>query len=169
MALRNFGKLYFQKENYEAALKLFERLLKQAPLDYEANWLSAQCLEQLERPDDALERLHLLAQLAPQDDKVFRELGMVYLNHNGDPQTARRMFDRSMMLNPSQPELSAMVTQAPGVPEMPELLRFPELPAGAPAFPQPDIPQSATGGQVATPQLPNVPAPRPPGPGGWGW
>ncbi|MBI4560102.1 MAG: hypothetical protein HY706_21115 [Candidatus Hydrogenedentes bacterium] len=114
-----------------------------------------------------MERLHLLAQLPPQDDKVFRELGMVYLIHKGNPQTARRMFDRSIMLNPTQPELSAMVTQAPGVPEIPGMPTLPELPSGAPTFPQPklpqpDIPQTATGGPVTRPELPNVPTPTAP-------
>jgi len=132
-----------QTEQYEKALKLLERLVKKLPRDYEGHWLIAQCLKNLGRVDDALARLQELAEIAPQSDEVYREMGMIYLNQKRDRENARRMFARSLSLNPKQPDLAMLMTQQQGGIEapagMPELV--PPMPGVPPALPQPPFPQ----------------------------
>jgi tetratricopeptide (TPR) repeat protein len=155
-ALRNLGKLYFQQGQPGQALTLFERILEKRQIDPEALWFSAQCLRQTGNARGALDRLQFLSQITPQDDKVFRELGMIYLNEMGDQEMARRMFSRSLSLNPDQPELTALVTQVPTQgKEAPHIEGMPELP-GVPNLPGlgPDLPQIP---QLPGPNLPQVP------------
>jgi tetratricopeptide (TPR) repeat protein len=157
-ALRNLGKLYFQQGQPEQALTLFERILAKRKIDPEALWFSAQCLRQTGNERGALDRLQFLSQITPQDDKVFRELGMIYFNDMGDQEMARRMFSRSLSLNPNQPELTALVTQAPSErQELPRVEGMPELP-GLPSLPGlgPDLPQLP---QLPGPNIPQVPSP----------
>jgi len=141
IALRNLGKLCMQTQKYDQALERLERLVEKVPRDYEANWIMARCLQNLSRMDDALAQLQELSEIAPESDEVFREMGMVYLNEKQDMETARRMFARSLSLNPNQPDLGILMTRQPQrteVPQMPGML--PQIPE--PAFPQ--LPEIAT-------------------------
>jgi len=124
------------------------------PRDYEGNWLLAHCLQNLARVDDALVRLQELAKIAPESDEVYREMGMIYLNQKRDMGNARRMFARSLSLNPNQPELAILMTQqqdrmeaqAPGV--------LPPMPVVTPPIPEPPFPQ--------IPKIPSMPGRSPP-------
>jgi len=151
LSLRNLGKLCMETEQYEKALNLFERLVKKLPRDYEGNWLIAQCLKNLRRADDALVQLQQLAEIAPQSDEVYREMGMIYLNQKRDMESARRMFARSLSLDPNQPDLAMLMTQQQGRIEapagMPELV--PPMPGVTTPVPQPPFPQ--------IPQIPPTP------------
>jgi tetratricopeptide (TPR) repeat protein len=128
-------------------------------------------LEKLGKPDEALEKLQILAQIAPKDDKVFRELGMILLNQKGDRQGASRMFARSLALNPNQPELTMLARQQnakvgasdnpmeglapPGV-QLPDLgPKLPEIPGmgNAPHMGG----QPGVGAQIPQPQIPQLP------------
>ena len=155
-SLTNLGKLCIQAEQYEKALKYLKRAAGKRPQDYETNWLIAQCLRNLGRIDDALARLEGLAQIAPQSAEVFREMGMIYLNDNGDMETARRMFARSLSINPNQPELAMFVTQQPDQgkdrTEMPEA--FPPMPDITPPMPRLPFPEM--------PGMPSMPRSSPP-------
>jgi Flp pilus assembly protein TadD len=142
LSLRNLGKLYMQTERYDEAVKLFERLVETLPRDYEGNWLVAQCLERVGRVDDALVRLQELAEIAPESDEVYREMGMIYLNQKGDMENARRMFARSLSLNPNQPELALLMTQQQQQMETPQMPEFgPPMPGVSPPVPELPFPQ----------------------------
>jgi Flp pilus assembly protein TadD len=120
----------------------FERLVEKVPRDYEGNWLLAQCLENLGRVDDALARLQELAEIAPESDEVYREMGMIYLNYKRDMANARRMFARSLSLNPNQPELALIMTQQQQQTEAPQMPEFgPPMPGITPPLPQPPVPR----------------------------
>ena len=113
--------------------------------DYEGNWLIAQCLKNLGRVDDAMALLQELAEIAPQSDEVYREMGMIYLNQRRDVENARRMFARSLSLNPNQPELAFLMTQQQGQVEAAErgpglLPPMPGVTLPVPEQPFPQIP-----------------------------
>ena len=46
---------------------------------------------------------------APQDHRVFREMGFIFLNVKRNIEMARRMFERSLSLNEDQPDLVQIV------------------------------------------------------------
>gem|GEM_PF-3701178 len=144
-SLRNLGKLYMQTKQFDKALQHFERLVEKVPRDYEGNWLLAQCLKNTGRVDDALVRLQELAEIAPGSDEVYREMGMIYLNQKRDMENARKMFARSLSLNPNQPELAILMTQQQQQMETPQVPEF--------GTPMPDF----------SPPVPQLPAPRIPG------
>jgi tetratricopeptide (TPR) repeat protein len=128
----------------------FERLVEKQPGDYEGNWLIAQCLKNLGRVDDALARLQKLAEIAPESDEVYREMGMIYMNYKRDMENARRMFARSLSLNPNQPELALLMTQQQQQMEAPQMPEFgPPMPDFTPPLPELPFPQ--------VPRLPQQP------------
>ena len=83
-------------------------------------------------------------------------MGVIYLNDKGDGESARRMFARSLSLNPNQPELAMFMTQQPDQgrdrTEMPGA--FPPMPDLTPPTPRLPFPE--------TPRMPTVPGPAPP-------
>jgi tetratricopeptide (TPR) repeat protein len=145
IALRNLGKLRMQMEKYDEALEQLERLVEKLPRDYEANWIMARCLENLGRVDDALAQLQKLSEIAPESDEVFREMGMIYLNEKQDMETARRMFARSLSLNPNQPGIAMLMTQQQ------QRMEGPQMPGLLPPMPKPALPQ--------LPEMPTLPRP----------
>ena len=79
---------------------------------------------------------------------VFRELGMLYLNEKRDFEMARRMFARSLELNPNQPDLAILINQPPSPDDL-----GPDLPGIEPPIPQlPDL-----GIELPVPQIPKPP------------
>lgn len=156
LSLRNMGKLSLQGEQYEKALTHLRRAAKKLPRDYETNWLIARCLKNLGRMDQALAQLEELARIAPQSAEVFREIGMIYLNETGDMESARRMFARSLSINPNQPELAMFVTQQADQgkdrTEMPKA--FPSMPDFTPPMPRLPFPE--------IPRMPSMPGPSSP-------
>jgi tetratricopeptide (TPR) repeat protein len=137
-----------QTQQFDKALEHFERLVEKVPRDYEGNWLLAQCLQNLGRVDDALVQLQELAEIAPESDEVYREMGMIYLNHKRDMENARKMFARSLSLNPNQPELALLMTQRQESIESPD-----QMPEFGP--PMPDVTTPVP--QVPFPQIPRMP------------
>jgi tetratricopeptide (TPR) repeat protein len=135
-----------QTQQFDKALEHFERLVEKVPRDYEGNWLLAQCLENIGRADDALVRLQELAEIAPESDEVYREMGMIYLNQKRDMENARRMFARSLSLNPNQPELAMLMAQ-----QQQQQMETPQMPEFGPPMPG------------VTPPLPQLPSPQIPG------
>jgi len=158
LALVNVGKLCMQQGQYERALARFRQYLEESAGNPEVNWLTIECLKRLGRVDDALGRLEMLAEVAPSDERVWREMGLLYLNEKGDLDTARHMFARSLEINPDQPELSMLVDQPQDPlqqfrPDIPGV--SPQLPGSVPALPDimPYLPQAPV------PELRFVPAP----------
>jgi len=157
LALVNVGKLCMQQGQYERALARFRQYLEESAGNPEVNWLTIECLKRLGRVNDALGRLEMLAEVAPSDERVWREMGLLYLNEKGDFDTARHMFARSIELNPDQPELSMIVARPQDAaafrPDMPGV--SPQLPGSVPALPDimPSLPQAPV------PQLPFIPEP----------
>ena len=131
---------------YDRALERFERLVDKLPEDYEANWLMARCLQNLGRMDDALAQLQTLSEIAPESHEVYREMGMIYLNEKRDIETARRMFARSLSLNPDQPELAVLMMQRPRRMEAPT-----QMPGLLSPIPEPALPR--------LPHMPTIPGP----------
>ena len=147
------GKLCMQMGRWEQAAARFNRLLESVPRDHEANWLMVRCLKNMGRVDDAVGRLEMLAEIAPNDDKVWREMGMIYLNEKGDMDTAREMFARSLSLNPDQPELTFLIGQL----QYPQQSR-PQLPGFTPPMPGAELPLLPDV-RPMLPQIPGQPTP----------
>ncbi len=145
MAQRNLAKVYLQLGEEEKALLRFEDILREAPADVEAVRLSAQCLKAIGWFDEAIARYEYLAQLTPRDPQVFRELGYLYLEHKKQPHRAMPHFSHSLELDPDQPELMRLLTQAQQ-PEQPTLDNY-----ALPEAPLPTLPDLA-------PRLPQLPA-----------
>ncbi len=114
LAIQNIGKVYFQKKQYDKALEFFDKARSHYPQDYETDLLAAQCLTHLERVDEALERLLRLTRLAPDDARVYRRIGMIYLRQKGNEQLARQMFSKSLSLDPDQPDLDRFLHSRSG-------------------------------------------------------
>ncbi|MCL4694940.1 MAG: tetratricopeptide repeat protein [Candidatus Hydrogenedentes bacterium] len=169
-SLRNLGKVYVQTGRHREALPLFERLLKQDPLEPEANWLAFTCLKEQGRIDEAIAQLERMdtfpgdyseakspaspgitrLSVIPRDKaRIYRELGMIYFNDKRQPAMAHRYFARSLSIDPNQPELQRLIADLqaggspmddPNAPLMPSDL-MPGLPGVPPSIPTPDIPK----------------------------
>jgi tetratricopeptide (TPR) repeat protein len=162
LSLRNLAKVYLQKQEYANALSLFERILAKQPRDPEANLLSVQCLRNVGRLDEALNRSRRTAELIPDNPQAWHDLGYL-LEAVGDSRSAQIAFTRSLSLDPNQPDLTARTTQAQvqnpmnaAMPQFPGLaMPNPEL--AAPQLPDASFtPGAAPGGM---PTMPNLPAP----------
>jgi len=153
LSLGNLGKLYLQTARPQHALPLWKRLHSLQPPNPEPQWMLVDCFTQLGRIDEAIAQLEELAVLTPNDPKVYREMGMRYLNYKQDAEMARRLFARSLSLDPNQPELAMFVNQ-PSQPQLPGPPREIWDTEGLP-IPTPTIP---------VPRLPTVPQPGPPRP-----
>jgi tetratricopeptide (TPR) repeat protein len=147
--VRNLGKVYVQTGKHKAALPYFEKLLRKDPLDLEANWLAYECLKGQLRYDEAFAQLKRMATFPYEDARVYRELGMHYLNNEQRPQVAMQLFAKSLGLNPNQPEVQELATR----------LQQQAANTATPKVPTPDsfMPQT---------QMPKVPSPQIPTPGG---
>jgi tetratricopeptide (TPR) repeat protein len=154
LVLRNLGKVYIQQNRHEDALVLFERILAKKREDHEASWLTVECLKALGRADGALAHLQGMTEFASEDPAVYREMGMIYLNHRRDAQMAMSMFTRSLALDPNQPDLTMLIAQLqhkadrgsrPPVTDS----HIPRIGPSRPGVP--DLPQTSL------PQLPTVP------------
>ncbi len=169
-SLRNLGKVYVQTGRYREALPLFERLLKKDPLEPEANWLAFTCLKGQGRIDEAIAQLGRMdtfpgdyrgakspaspgftpsGVISRDKARIYRELGMIYLNEKRQPAMAQRYFMRSLSIDPEQPELQKVIAQlqsgtgpetGSNAPLMPEDL-MPGLPGMPPPVPTPQVPQ----------------------------
>ncbi|GMV90602.1 MAG: hypothetical protein AMXMBFR82_03800 [Candidatus Hydrogenedentota bacterium] len=178
-SLRNLGKVYVQTGRHREALPLFERLLKQDPLEPEANWLAFTCLKEQGRIDEAIAQLERMdtfpgdyreakspaspgitrPSVIPGDKaRIYRELGMIYLNEKHQPAMAHRYFAQSLSIDANQPELQRLIADLqaggspmddPNAPLMPSDL-MPGLPGVPPSIPTPDIPKPGI-------DVPNVP------------
>ena len=158
LALANLAKLRLQDGRPNEALPLGKRLLRISPGNPEAHRMVADCYTRIGLVDAALAQLHDLSRISPRDPKVFRDMGMLVLNHKNDPDAARALFGRSLELNPNQPDLVALASQPSAA-----------LPPLAPSSPwdraatNPDIPLPSLPGPHM-PQLPSLPQPGlPPG------
>jgi hypothetical protein len=89
--------------------------------------------------------LQKLSEIAPESDEIFREMGMIYFNEKQDMETARRMFARSLSLNPNQPGIAMLMTQQP------QRVEGPQMPGLFPAIPEAPLPQ--------LPEVPTLPRP----------
>lgn len=163
-SLRNLGNVYVQTGRHGEALPLFERLLKQDPLEPEANWLAFTCLKAQGRIDEAIAQLERMGSFPPgwgrveDQARVYRELGMIHLNEKRQPAMAHRYFARSLSIDPNQPELQRLIAELqrgnsqvpdPNAPLMPEDLMS-GLPGLPPAIPTPEIPRPG----VSVPAVP---------------
>jgi tetratricopeptide (TPR) repeat protein len=159
--VRNLGKVYMQTGKHKAALPYFEQVLRKDPLDPEANWLAYESLKGQLRYDEAFAQLKRMATFPYEDARVYRELGMHYMNNESRPKVAVQMLAKSLQLDPNQPDIErtiAQLQQAPGQtsepnPLLPEsLVPRPQMPLN----PSPQIPS------------PNAVIPNPRAPGGLG-
>lgn len=158
--VRNLGKVYVQTGNHKAALPYFEKLLHKDPLEPEANWLAYDCLKGQLRFDEAFAQLKRMATFPYEDARVYKELGMHYLNNEQRPQIAVQMFTKSLGLNPNQPEVQELATRlqqqgsnptSPGAASPDSFMPRPQMPA----IPSPQIP--SPGVSVTSPLAPLVP------------
>lgn len=163
-SLRNLGKVYVQTGQHREALPLFERLLKQDPLEPEANWLAFTCLKEQGRIDEAIAQLERMGSFPTGwgrvEDKarIYREMGMIYLNDKRQPAMAHRYFARSLSIDANQPELQRLIADLqaggspmddPNAPLTPSDL-MPGLPGVPLSIPTPEIPKPGI-------DVPNVP------------
>jgi len=154
-ALMNLAKIYMQQAKWDQSQALFDRMLREKLMTEEGMFLSAQCLAEMGRAREALERLQQVANASPKNARVFREMGFLYMNHLGDQQSAQRMWARSLTLDPNQADIAALVAKPHGAESdptkglMPELPQIPGLEDQAPQMPQLPTPN------LPTPQLPN--------------
>lgn len=149
LTLRNLAILYQQVDNPKAVLSYVERLLRQDPLDPEANWWAYDSLRGQGRYEEALAQLERMATFPYEDARVYRELGMHHLHETGDPRKARELLERSLALNPDQPDVREALERLDR--PTPRRAPGPDLPPGVPAVPNP-VPGEPRGG-------PNTPGP----------
>ena len=94
-----------------------------------------------------------LAQAWPNDPRVYRELGILYLQGYGDSVQGRQFLMRSYELDPSQDDVAEMLSDprsampsVPGLPELPGMSGLPGLPGTAGSSRVPQIPGAALPG-----------------------
>lgn len=94
-------------------------------------------------PDEAIGQLQVIVKLTPNDPRVYREMGELYLRQKQDPRRAQQYFAKSLRLNSDQPDLLQILSQPP-----PETR--PALPEGMPTglIPMPSVPM---------PPIPEIP------------
>ncbi len=143
--LRNLAQVFMQSGNVAQAYEQFDQLGAIGKATKRDLLMSVECLKKMSRPDDALKVIQNLIRLEPQDDKLFREAGMVYLNEKHSPDVAQVYFQQSLSLNPDQPDLMVILKQdqakqanEPEVPSVPNPTA--SIPSAAPPMPQPVVP-----------------------------
>ncbi|MCX5769254.1 MAG: DUF2723 domain-containing protein [Candidatus Hydrogenedentes bacterium] len=162
LALENCAKVFMQKKEFAKALPILKRVVAIEPEKPANHWMMAQCQKETGAIEEALSTFIHLADMTPNDARVYREIGMRYLNNANQPELARRYFTKSLQLNPDQPDLMQMLadnrglTASPSMPEPPNTPSLPDIPVpqvgnGNIAPPTPPVPK--------TPSLPDIPIP----------
>ena len=162
--LRNLAKLYFQKDNFHESLRYIERVLRKEPLDENMNWMASDCLKGQLRFDEAARQYERMAKFLSNDFRIYRELGFIYLDHQGQTARAKEAFARSYDLNPMQQDVAEILGKVqmerePLAPQPPEMPTLPDaLQPTAPGIPNFDLP-SLGAPQLPTTQVPQLPSP----------
>ncbi|HIJ66110.1 MAG TPA: hypothetical protein HPP77_09190 [Candidatus Hydrogenedentes bacterium] len=102
--------------------------------------------------DEMLQRLENLAEVTPDDARVYREMAHIYLEQKNDPIKAREMCAKSLELDPEQPDLRLLMLQQLDQPHAPQS----DVPGleGLPENVRPNLPQLP---QIPLPQAPQMP------------
>ena len=131
---------------------LLGRVLEIRRGDPEAHWLLIRCYRDRGAPDDALALLGKMAQAQPNDARVYREMGLIYLQDKHNNTMAQRFITQSLTLDPTQEDLQALTSQT--TQQQDDSPKFPGMDIDLPQAPNvnaamPNIP--------AMPQMPNIP------------
>jgi tetratricopeptide (TPR) repeat protein len=138
--LRNLGHVYIGQDKFYAAALLFERLIHLDKTDLGAHLGYVSCLRGLGRFDAARDELLQVAKAQPDDPRVCRELGMLYLNDLGDELRGRKYLTQSLRLNPNQQDLEMLLNDprsagSPRIPGLPDLPGVSNPPPSIPGVP----------------------------------
>jgi tetratricopeptide (TPR) repeat protein len=149
MPARNLMQVYMALGRHKDSVELGDDLIQLDVADASIVEFSADALNELGLIDQALERYEAVLPENPEDADLWRKMGMIYLEGKNDAFTANRFFAQSLKLDPNQPDLQQLVTQAaqdgPNVPAAP----------GVPGANVPQIPGLGQGsGQAGIPGLP---------------
>jgi tetratricopeptide (TPR) repeat protein len=141
LGLVNGAKVQMQLGEFREALPLIERAIKVEPDNIEMYWLLSHCRQQLALYQEAIETLEKISEMTPKDPRVFRELGMLYLNHMRQRDMAKRYFSQSLRLDPNQPDLLNLLVEGGSAPVNADVSEMQPM-QGLPQVPVPPVPQA---------------------------
>jgi GWxTD domain-containing protein len=106
-----YGNFLLKVRNYERALEMAERLVPDEKRQFEGYHLKGRALLGLKRFPEAIAALLEANKVYNSDLRVLNALGESYLGA-GDRRKAVEAFEASLKLNPSQPEVKALLAEA---------------------------------------------------------
>ncbi|MCF6287398.1 MAG: tetratricopeptide repeat protein [Candidatus Hydrogenedentes bacterium] len=118
LARRNMAKLFYRDGDYPNALKQFKEIADADPSNPEIYFDVVDCLTKMERTDEALSVLRAVENRFGKPPRVYREMGVVYLNERYDRNRAMAHFTQSLLLDGNQPDLRAIVGKDPTVDDL---------------------------------------------------
>jgi tetratricopeptide (TPR) repeat protein len=107
----NLGSALAEHGQPAEALSYFEEAARLDRHYVMPRWNLFRVYQRLQRYDDAREMLENLIELTPEDHRPHREMGLLLAGPLASPQEALPYWQRSLELNPNQPDLRAAVDQ----------------------------------------------------------
>jgi len=96
----NFALSNIEKNNLEKASKIYKKILKKYPDNFEANFNLGTIYAKNNNLEKSVELLEKAALINPKVEKIYTSLGLIYLNL-GDKEKALEKTNKAIKLNPS--------------------------------------------------------------------
>jgi tetratricopeptide (TPR) repeat protein len=111
VATQNMAKAYLLLKDYQTGLKYLNRALEIKPNDFDTHIALAQMYMEKKEFDSAIIQLENLTIRFPQQFLPYRILGFIYRDGKKDANKAFELFQKSLELNPNQPDLNGLLQQ----------------------------------------------------------
>jgi tetratricopeptide (TPR) repeat protein len=111
LATQNMAKAYLRMQDYKNCLKYLNRALQIKPNDFDTRIVFAQMYLGQKDFDNAIMELENLTIQFPHHFLPYRILGYIHLKDKKDANKAFQLFQKSLELNPNQPDLNSLLQQ----------------------------------------------------------
>lgn len=105
------GRIYFTKQQYDAAISEFRQAVSLQPANVETRYLLGYCLELREQPDAAMAQYTEILRLAPDRFEGYHGAGAVKLKQ-GDTDSALANLFRASRMNPRNADIQYLLGRA---------------------------------------------------------